>query len=85
MGMFIYAWTLLVSFMVMTVHLYPQLTLTEILFASIPVGAIGGAWLFFLVCVLLNFLRCEPRNDRPSIFRRLRCVVRGISDSAAIF
>jgi hypothetical protein len=54
----LYLWTILLAFMVLMVHLHPQLTMTELAFAAIPVGSIGGAWLFFLVSMLLNFLRC---------------------------
>ena len=53
----LYLWTVLLAFMVLMVHLHPQLTMTELAFAAIPVGSIGGAWLFFLVSMLLNFLR----------------------------
>lgn len=55
--MWIYFWSLGLAFMVLTTHLYPQLTLTELAFAAIPVGSVGAAWLFFLVATLLNFLR----------------------------
>lgn len=56
LAMLLYWWSLLVAFMALTVHLYPQLTITELAFAAIPVGAVGGAWLFFLITLLLNFL-----------------------------
>ena len=68
--MLIYAWTLAVAFMVLTVHLYPQLTLTELAFAAIPVGSIGGAWLFYLVAMLLNFLRCGALPPPPILLCR---------------
>lgn len=55
--MFLYLWTLVLAFMILMVHLHPQFSATELAFAAIPVGSIGGAWLFFLVSMLLNFLR----------------------------
>lgn len=64
--MLLYAWTLLLAFMVLTTHLYPTLSLTEIAFASVPVGTIGGAWIFFLITMLLNFLRCAIEKRTPN-------------------
>eukprot|EP01138_Halocafeteria_seosinensis_P008549 gb/GECG01008738.1/.p1 GENE.gb/GECG01008738.1/~~gb/GECG01008738.1/.p1 ORF type:complete len:849 (+),score=62.00 gb/GECG01008738.1/:1-2547(+) len=46
--------TIAVAFIVLTGKLYPRFTLTEVFFASIPVGTIGGAWITFLVSCLLH-------------------------------
>eukprot|EP01138_Halocafeteria_seosinensis_P008808 gb/GECG01009003.1/.p1 GENE.gb/GECG01009003.1/~~gb/GECG01009003.1/.p1 ORF type:complete len:839 (+),score=58.98 gb/GECG01009003.1/:1-2517(+) len=46
--------TMCAAFAALTGKLYPRFTLTEILFASIPVGTIGGAWATYLVSCLLN-------------------------------
>lgn len=56
-AMWLYAWTLALAFMVLATHLSPQLTLTEIVCIAIPVGTVGGAWVFYIVSALINFLR----------------------------
>lgn len=69
----LYLWTVLLAFMVLMVHLHPQLTMTELAFAAIPVGSIGGAWLFFLVSMLLNFLR-SARAVSFRLLHRFACI-----------
>ena len=44
------------AFMTLVTHLSPHLTLLELAAAAVPVGTVGGAWLFFLGTMLLNFL-----------------------------
>jgi hypothetical protein len=56
--MLLYFWSVVLAFMVLVAQLSPHLSLLELGFAAIPVGSIGGAWLFFLVTMLLSFLRC---------------------------
>lgn len=48
-----------VAFMALVTHLSPQLTMLELACAAIPVGSVGGAWVFFLGTMLLNFLGQE--------------------------
>ncbi len=54
--MLLYFVSIGVAFMTLVVHLSPHLTLVELAAASVPVGSVGGAWLFFLGTMLLNFL-----------------------------
>ena len=55
--MLLFAASIGVAFMVLVAHLSPHLTLLELAFGAVPVGAIGGAWLFFIMSALLSFLR----------------------------
>ena len=52
----LYVSTIVVSFLVLVTHLSPHLTLCELAVASVPVGTIAGAWLLFLMSMLLSFL-----------------------------
>ena len=49
--------TIGLAFMVLVTHLSPSLSLLELGCAAVPVGSIGGAWLMFLMSMLLSFLR----------------------------
>jgi hypothetical protein len=49
-----YAGTIAAAFVVMLARTWPRLTLAEIAASSIPVGTIGGAWIVYLVAVLLS-------------------------------
>jgi hypothetical protein len=56
--MLLYLSTIVFAFMVLVTHLSPTLTLLELACAAVPVGSVGGAWLMFLMSMLLSFLRC---------------------------
>ena len=69
--MLLYLASIGLAFMSLVVHLSPSLTLLELACAAVPVGSIGGAWIFFLGTMLLNFLgyaellwRRAHRRDR---------------------
>lgn len=49
--------TMCAAFVSLVAKLYPHFTVTEILFASIPVGTIGGAWVSYLVSCIFNEIR----------------------------
>jgi hypothetical protein len=56
--MLLYAASVGVAFVVLVAHLSPQLSLLELAAAAVPVGSVAGAWLFFLMSVLISYLRC---------------------------
>jgi hypothetical protein len=54
LGVLWYFATLVVAFIVLVARLGSRLSLIEAVTAAVPVGTIGGAWLFYLVSCLLS-------------------------------
>ncbi len=61
-----YLSTVVLAFMVLVTHVSPHLSLLEIAAACVPVASVGGAWLFYLISLLLNFLGCETLTHAQS-------------------
>jgi hypothetical protein len=54
LGVMWYGFTLASAFVLLVARIGPRLSFGELALASVPVGTIGGAWLFYLCACLLS-------------------------------